>query len=134
MLHFIFSSESEVKGSGLKLGKFTKYSQEIDASLKSILPMLTACRPFPFAVVVPAEEFPAVEDKIRDFESGRIIDQEEKKNYMVITEGLERYKAHLVQKTKNPEKEFGFLYIAELDAMFDIYCNSESREKADVTE
>lgn len=123
-----------MKGSGLKLGKFTKYSREIDASLKSIIPMLTACRPFPFAVVLPAEEFPNVEDKVRDFESGKIIAQEEKKNYMVIVEGAERYRAHLVQKTKTPEKEFGFLYIGELAAAWDMSSPSESRTEADVTD
>lgn len=134
MLNLIFSSESEVKGSGLKLGKFAKHSQEFDATLKHILPMLTACRPFPFALVLPAEEFPGVEDKIRDFESGKIIDQEEKKNYMVIVEGVERYKAHRVQKTKNPEKEFGFLFIAEMSVLLDYLNLYESRLKADVTE
>ena len=134
MFHLTLTSESEMMGSGLKMGKLAKHSHELDANLKSIIPMLTACRPFPFAVVLPAEEFPDVEDKIRDFESGRIIDQEEKESYMVIVEGVERYQAHLVQKTKTPEKEFGFLFIAEVAALMGNPSLSDSRTEAGVTD
>lgn len=134
MLNVTITSESEMIGSGLKLGKFVKYSQEIDATIKGIIPLLTACRPFPFAVVLPAEAFLDDEGTIQDFESGRIIDQEEKKNYMVVVEGLERYKAHLFQKTKTPEKQFGFLFIEELAVPQDIASHSESRAEADVTD
>ena len=134
MLNVTITTESEMMGSGLKLGKFVKYSQEIDATIKGIIPMLTICRPFPFAVVLPAEAFLDDEGTIRDFESGRIIAQEAKKNYMVVVECVERYKAHLFQKTKTPEKQFGFLYIEELAVLLDIASQPESRAEADVTD